>query len=62
MLINVHSTANFEASGIAARCAVVGMTATGFSIADPNDDGMLNVVGSDSAMTAWSRTLRLGKG
>jgi 60 kDa SS-A/Ro ribonucleoprotein len=28
-----------------ARCAVVGMTSTGFSIADPNDPGMLDVTG-----------------
>jgi 60 kDa SS-A/Ro ribonucleoprotein len=38
-----------EASGIAARCAVVGMTATSFSIADPNDPGMLDCVGFDTA-------------
>jgi 60 kDa SS-A/Ro ribonucleoprotein len=29
--------------------AIVGMTSTGFSIADPNDAGMLDVVGFDSA-------------
>ena len=32
-------------SGINARLAVVGMTATSFSIADPSDIGMLDVVG-----------------
>jgi 60 kDa SS-A/Ro ribonucleoprotein len=38
-----------EKMGIAARLAVVGMTATGFSIADPSDAGMLDVVGFDTA-------------
>ena len=37
-------------SGIAARLVVVGMTATGFSIADPSDAGMLDVVGFDAAV------------
>ncbi len=35
--------------GIAAKLAVVGMTATEFSIADPSDAGMLDVVGFDTA-------------
>ncbi|MES2155932.1 MAG: TROVE domain-containing protein, partial [bacterium] len=35
--------------GIPAKLIVVGMTATGFSIADPNDAGMLDVTGFDSA-------------
>lgn len=35
-------------SGIAAKLVVVGMTATGFSIADPADDGMLDIVGFDT--------------
>lgn len=35
--------------GIPARLVVVGMTSTGFSIADPNDAGMLDVVGFDTA-------------
>jgi 60 kDa SS-A/Ro ribonucleoprotein len=30
----------------------VGMTSTGFSIADPNDAGMLDVVGFDAATPA----------
>lgn len=34
--------------GIAARLVVVGMTSSGFSIADPKDAGMLDVVGFDS--------------
>ena len=36
-------------SGIDARLVVVGMVANGFSIADPNDPGMLDVVGFDTA-------------
>jgi 60 kDa SS-A/Ro ribonucleoprotein len=35
--------------GIPAKVVVVGMTATGFSIADPTDAGMLDVTGFDSA-------------
>lgn len=35
--------------GIPAKLVVVGMTATEFSIADPNDAGMLDVVGFDTA-------------
>lgn len=38
-----------EATGIPARLIVVGYTATEFSIADPRDNGMLDVVGLDSA-------------
>lgn len=37
-------------SGIAAKLIVVGMTATGFTIADPSDAGMLDVVGFDAAV------------
>jgi 60 kDa SS-A/Ro ribonucleoprotein len=37
------------ASGIDARLAVVGMVANRFSIADPRDPGMLDVVGFDTA-------------
>jgi 60 kDa SS-A/Ro ribonucleoprotein len=37
------------ASGIDARLVVVGMVSNGFSIADPNDPGMLDVVGFDTA-------------
>ncbi|HEY4000280.1 MAG TPA: TROVE domain-containing protein [Candidatus Xenobia bacterium] len=36
-------------TGIPARLMVVGMTATGFTIADPLDGGALDVVGFDSA-------------
>jgi 60 kDa SS-A/Ro ribonucleoprotein len=38
-----------EKTGIAARLIVVGMTATQFTIADPSDAGMLDVVGFDTA-------------
>lgn len=37
------------ASGIDAKLIVVGMTATDFTIADPSDTGMLDVVGFDAA-------------
>jgi len=36
-------------TGIPAKLVVVGMTATNFSIADPSDPGMLDVVGLDTA-------------
>ncbi len=39
-------------SGIPARLVVVGMTSNGFSIADPKDGGMLDVVGFDAAAPA----------
>jgi 60 kDa SS-A/Ro ribonucleoprotein len=35
--------------GIPAKLVVFGMTATGWSVADPNDAGMLDVVGLDAA-------------
>ena len=38
-----------NASGIDARLVVVGMVSNGFSIADPADPGMLDVVGFDTA-------------
>ena len=38
-----------EKIGIAAKLVVVGMASNGFSIADPDDVGMLDVVGFDSA-------------
>jgi 60 kDa SS-A/Ro ribonucleoprotein len=38
-----------ERSGIAAKLTVVGMVSNGFSIADPKDGGMLDVVGFDTA-------------
>lgn len=39
-----------EQSGIDARLAVVGLTATDFTIADPADPGMLDLVGFDAAL------------
>jgi len=39
-----------KASGIDARLVVCGVTATNFTIADPRDSGMLDVVGFDSAV------------
>jgi 60 kDa SS-A/Ro ribonucleoprotein len=38
-----------ERAGIDARLTVIGMVSNGFSIADPNDPGMLDVVGFDTA-------------
>jgi 60 kDa SS-A/Ro ribonucleoprotein len=39
-------------TGINAKCVVVGMTSNGFSIADPNDGGMLDIVGFDASCPA----------
>jgi 60 kDa SS-A/Ro ribonucleoprotein len=41
-----------ERMGIAAKLVVVGMVSNGFSIADPNDAGMLDIVGFDTAAPA----------
>ena len=38
-----------EATGLAAKLVVVAMVSNGFTIADPNDGGMLDVVGFDAA-------------
>jgi 60 kDa SS-A/Ro ribonucleoprotein len=38
-----------EHTGIPARLVVVGLVSNGFSIADPNDAGMLDVIGFDTA-------------
>jgi len=50
---NVHPAqalrAYRDARGIPAKLVVVGMTSTGFSIADPADAGMLDVVGFDTS-------------
>lgn len=47
-------------TGIPAKLAVVGMTSTGFSIADPEDAGMMDFVGFDAAgpslLTDFART------
>lgn len=39
-----------HSTGIDTRLVVAGLTSTGFSIADPSDAGMLDVVGFDSAV------------
>lgn len=39
-----------QKSGIDAKLVVVGMTSTGFSIADPSDPGSLDIAGFDSAV------------
>ncbi len=41
-----------QRTGIPAKLVVVGMVANGFSIADPQDAGMLDVVGFDTAVPA----------
>ena len=41
-----------EQTGISAKLVVVGMVSNGFTIADPNDVGMLDVVGFDTAAPA----------
>jgi 60 kDa SS-A/Ro ribonucleoprotein len=46
--------------GIAARLVVVGMVANEFSIADPKDPGMLDVVGFDTAVPEILRQFALG--
>ncbi|HWU88593.1 MAG TPA: hypothetical protein VN253_15025 [Kofleriaceae bacterium] len=38
-----------DARGIPAKLVVVGMTSDGFSLADPDDAGMLDVVGFDTS-------------
>lgn len=38
-----------ERTGIAAKLVVVGMVSSGFTIADPSDKGMLDIVGFDVA-------------
>ncbi len=39
-------------TGIPAKLVVVGMVSNGFSVADPDDAGMLDVVGFDTAAPA----------
>ncbi len=50
---NIHPVAALEKyrkeMGIPAKLVVVGMVSNGFSIADPNDGGMMDVVGFDAA-------------
>jgi 60 kDa SS-A/Ro ribonucleoprotein len=49
-----------EETGIAAKLIVVGMVANKFSIADPNDAGMLDVVGFDTAAPQLMSDFSLG--
>ncbi len=53
---NIHPVAALtqyrQQSGIAAKLIVVAMVANNFTIADPNDAGMLDVVGFDTAVPA----------
>ena len=49
-----------EETGIAAKLIVVGMVANHFSIADPNDAGMLDVVGFDTAAPQLMSDFSLG--
>lgn len=48
-------------SGIPAKLIVVAMSSNGFSIADPNDAGMLDVVGFDSAAPALIADFSAGR-
>jgi len=50
-----------ESSGIAARLIVVGMVANNFTIADPKDAGMLDVVGFDTAAPALMNAFARGE-
>jgi 60 kDa SS-A/Ro ribonucleoprotein len=50
-----------ERTGIRAKLVVVGMTSTGFTIADPNDAGMLDVVGFDAAAPALIASFARGE-
>ncbi|VDM53460.1 unnamed protein product [Angiostrongylus costaricensis] len=51
-----------ESSGIVdAKLVVMGMTATDFTIADPEDAGMLDIVGFDSAVPTLLRDFVTGK-
>lgn len=50
-----------QRTGIPARLVVVGMTSSNFTIADPNDAGMMDVVGFDSAAPQVISDFALGK-
>ncbi|MGQ0744662.1 MAG: hypothetical protein ACT4OS_10085 [Acidimicrobiales bacterium] len=51
-----------ERTGIAARLIVVGMVSNGFSIADPDDPGMLDVVGFVTAAPQVMADFAAGRG
>ena len=50
-----------QSSGINARLIVAGFTATNFSIADPSDAGMMDVVGMDSSAPALMADFSAGR-
>ena len=50
-----------EAMGINARLIIVAMTSNGFTLADPNDHGMLDIAGFDSAAPEIMRQFALGE-
>ncbi len=50
-----------DRTGIPARLMVVGLTATNFTIADPNDAGMLDLVGFDSSTPNVMSTFARGE-
>ena len=50
-----------DTTGIPARLVVVGMVSNGFTIADPDDAGMLDVVGFDSAAPAVLANFSAGR-
>ena len=49
-----------RASGIEAKLVVVAMTSSGFTLADPGDSGMLDVVGFDAAAPEVIRQFAAG--
>lgn len=50
-----------QATGIAAKLIVCGMAANQFSIADPDDAGMLDMAGFDSAAPEIIRSFAVGE-
>jgi 60 kDa SS-A/Ro ribonucleoprotein len=50
-----------QKSGINAKLISVGLTATEYSIADPNDAGMMDVVGFDTAAPSLMASFAQGK-
>jgi len=50
-----------KATGIDARLAVIGMVSNGFSIADPKDAGMIDLVGFDTATPNLITDFALGR-
>ena len=50
-----------QATGIAAKLIVVGMVSSSFSIADPSDKGMLDIIGFDASVPAFISEFVLGR-